>query len=43
MEAPFLPSVYTPNHGYVWQTGAGRIDRTVFDERLRQHWFINPN
>ena len=27
----------TPNYGYGWQTGAGRIDRTLFDEGLRQH------
>jgi len=27
----------TPNYGYDWQTGAGRIDRTLFDEGLRQH------
>jgi FtsH-binding integral membrane protein len=27
----------TPNYGYGWQTGAGRLDRTVFDEGLRQH------
>ena len=26
-----------PNYGYGWQTGAGRIDRTLFDEGLRQH------
>lgn len=26
----------TPNYGS-WQTGAGRIDRTLFDEGLRQH------
>lgn len=27
----------TPNYGYGWQTSAGRIDRTLFDEGLRQH------
>ena len=27
----------TPNYGYGWQTGAGRIERTLFDEGLRQH------
>jgi uncharacterized protein len=27
----------TPNYGYGWQTGTGRIDRTLFDEGLRQH------
>jgi Inhibitor of apoptosis-promoting Bax1 len=27
----------TPNYGYGWQTGAGRIDRALFDEGLRQH------
>ena len=27
----------TPNYRYGWQTGAGRIDRTLFDEGLRQH------
>ena len=27
----------TPNYGYGWQTRAGRIDRTLFDEGLRQH------
>ena len=27
----------TPNYGYGWQTGAGRFDRTLFDEGLRQH------
>ena len=27
----------TPNYGYGWQTGVGRIDRTLFDEGLRQH------
>jgi FtsH-binding integral membrane protein len=27
----------TPNYGYGWQTGTGRLDRTVFDEGLRQH------
>jgi FtsH-binding integral membrane protein len=27
----------TPNYGYGWLTGAGRIDRTLFDEGLRQH------
>ena len=27
----------TPNYGYGWQTGAGLIDRTLFDEGLRQH------
>ena len=27
----------TPNYGYGWQTGAGRIDLTLFDEGLRQH------
>ena len=26
-----------PNYEYGWQTGAGRIDRTLFDEGLRQH------
>ena len=26
-----------PNYGYGWLTGAGRIDRTLFDEGLRQH------
>jgi len=26
-----------PNNEYGWQTGAGRLDRTVFDEGLRQH------
>ena len=27
----------TPNYGYGWPTGAGRIDLTLFDEGLRQH------
>jgi FtsH-binding integral membrane protein len=27
----------TPNYGYGSRTGAGRIDRTLFDEGLRQH------
>ena len=27
----------TPNYGYGWQTSAGRIDRALFDEGLRQH------
>ena len=27
----------TPNYGYGWQTGADPIDRTLFDEGLRQH------
>ena len=27
----------TPKYGYGWQTGAGRIDRTLVDEGLRQH------
>jgi hypothetical protein len=26
----------TPNYRYGWQTGAGRIDRALFDEGLRQ-------
>ena len=27
----------TPKYGYGWQTGAGRIDRTLVDEGLRRH------
>ena len=27
----------TPKYGYGWQTGAGRIDRTLVDEGLRKH------
>ncbi len=27
----------TPKYGYGWQTGAGRIDRTLADEGLRRH------
>jgi uncharacterized protein len=27
----------TPNSEYGWQTGAARLDRTLFDEGLRQH------
>ena len=27
----------TPNYGYGWQTGAGRIYRTLVDEGLRRH------
>jgi uncharacterized protein len=26
-----------PNYGYGWQTGAGRIERTLVDEGLRRH------